>query len=307
MSILITGGSGFVGSALTKLLLEKGYQIYSVSRHPPEKAGNLVPLEGDITKPDLGLRRVPSGISALYHLAGIHSLGGDNDGSIWRTNVLGTNNVVEFCLRHRIPRLYFTSTAYTWKCNPYGLSKIKNEEVLKDAQGLKVTIFKPSIIMGTEEHPYPGHFSQFVLSLIKIHKRAEVIRRRIEGTLRLPVIEPVFRIKGDPQGKLNLVTVDAVAEAIARIKKVGTFWLTNPAPPTLQQLCNWVGEYIMVRLKIEPDKFKPMPLELTFQKMAGAFEPYLWGDDFPSDLKGCPQISREFIHDTIRRTLLSKS
>lgn len=306
MIILMTGASGFLGSLLAKKLLEKGHRIYSVSRHPPELRENLAPLVGDITEKNFGLSTevFREHIDACYHLAGIHRLGEDKDGSIWLTNVAGTRNVLEFCLHHDIPRLYFTSTAYTWECNTYGLSKIQNEREIKEYSekyGLKTTIFKPSIIMGTAEHPYPGHFSQFVSAVIKIHQRAEVIRRKVEGTLRLPVIEPVFRIKGNPEGTLNLVTVDAVAEAMANIDAWGTFWLTNPDPQTLRQLVEWVGKFIMVDMRIEPE-FRPTPIEAAFQKMATAFEPYLQGDDFPSDLKDCP-ITKEFIHETIKRSI----
>jgi len=306
MVIFMTGTSGFLGSLLAPKLLERGHKIYSVSRHPPALSENLVALVGDITEANLGLSEevLPEHFDACYHLAGIHRLGEDKDGSIWLTNVAGTRNVLEFCLHHDIPRLYFTSTAYTWECNTYGLSKIQNEREIKEYSekyGLKTTIFKPSIIMGTEEHPYPGHFSQFVSLVIKIHQRAELIRRKLEGTMRLPVIEPVFRIKGNPQGKLNLVTVDAVAAAIANIDKEGTFWLTNPDPPTLGQLVEWVGEFIMLRMKIMPE-FKPTPIEAQFAKMASSFAPYLEGDDFPSDLSSCP-ITREFIQETIKRTL----
>jgi len=307
MAILVTGASGFVGQVLIPKLLAQGHKVYGLSRHPPEPRENLIPLIGDITQENLGLGKVPRRINAVYHLAGLHSLGEDKDGSIWRTNVIGTYNVVEFCLHRHIPHLYFASTAYTWESNPYGVSKIKNEQLIKDygqLYGLKATIFKPSIIMGTEEHPYPGHFSQFVLALIKLHKRAEAIRRKIEGTLHLPVLEPVFRIRGNPGGKLNLVTVDAVAEAIARTKRQGTYWLTNPDPPTLGQLTEWISEFIMVTVKMVPE-FKPSPIEAQFMKMASAFEPYLQGDNFPSHIKHHPPITKEFIHETIKRTLLT--
>ncbi|GAI59992.1 unnamed protein product [marine sediment metagenome] len=304
MAILVTGASGFLGTVLVDRLLEKGHRVYGVSRHPPALRKNLIPLRGDIIQPDLGLTiEVPRDIHAVYHLAGIHNLGGDKDGSIWETNVLGTQNVIDFCTEHKIPRLYFTSTAYTLGRNPYERSKALCELVIKESGIPHVTIFKPSVVMGTEKHPYPGHFSQFVSAVIKIHQRAEIIRRKIEGTLRLPVIEPVFRIRGNPQGKLNLVTVDAVAEAMANTDKEGTFWLTNPDPPTLGQLVEWVGEFIMVRMKIEPE-FKPTPIEAQFMKMANSFAPYLEGDDFPSDLESC-SITREFIRGTIKRTLLS--
>ncbi|GAH94245.1 unnamed protein product, partial [marine sediment metagenome] len=127
MAILVTGGSGFIGTALTQKLLGKGHRVYSVSRHPPEPADNLIPLVGDITQPNLGLAEMKplKDITIVYHLAGIHSLRqADKDSSIWKTNVEGTKSVLEFCLKHDIPKLFFTSTAYAWTVNPYGRSKI---------------------------------------------------------------------------------------------------------------------------------------------------------------------------------------
>jgi len=306
-ALLVTGASGFVGKVLIPKLLARGHRVYGLSRHPPIGSRNLIPIRGDVTEPNLGLEDVPKDIAAVHHLAGIHSLRTeDKDGSIWKTNVIGTKNVIDFCVKHDIPRLYFTSTAYTWEVNPYGHSKIRNEsslEIAMELHNLRVTIFKPSIIMGTRENPYPGHFSQFVAAVIKIHRRAELIRRKLEGTLRLPVIEPVFRVRGNPQGTLNLVPVDAVAEAMANIESVGTFWLTNPAPPTLGQLAEWVGDFIMVKMKFLPE-FKPSPIEATFQKMVSAFQPYLQGDNFlPSNLKECSSVDREFIEDTIKGIL----
>ena len=300
MKIVLTGASGFLGKALTSKLIAKGYTVYGLSRHPPASDRNLIPLVGDITKPNLGLNEVPSNLKAVYHLAAIHRLGGDKNGSIWETNVVGTENVIDFCLRNSIPRLYFCSTAYTVDegRNVYEKSKILCEKMVKGAGIPHVTIFKPSVVMGTKEYPYPGHFSQFISIVIKIHQRAELIRRKIEGTLRLPVLEPVFRVQGNPEGSLNLVPVDEVIGAMAKIRKEGTYWLTNPYPPSLGTLVGWVGEFIMVRMKILP-YFKPTPIELAFQKLVPAFEPYLYGDNFPSDLKDCPKITREFIHQTI--------
>lgn len=302
MAILITGASGFLGTLLVERLLEKEYKVYALSRHPPEVKENLIPLAGDITKPNLGLDTVPGDIHSVHHLAGIHRLSEDKDGSIWKTNVIGTRNVLDFCAKHDIERLYFTSTAYTKGRNTYERSKALCELLLKESDIPHVTIFKPSVVMGTKEHPYPGHFSQFVSLVIKLHQRAELIRKRIEGSLRLPVLEPVFRIKGNPQGRLNLVTVEAVTQAMADIEEEGTFWLTNPDPPLLGQLVDWVGEFIMVKIRFEPE-FKPSPIESQFAKLASSFAPYLQGDNFPSHLKSCP-ISKEFIQDGIRNSIL---
>ena len=259
-------------------------------------------MVGDILQPNLGLTETPEDIRAVHHLAAIHRLGVDKDGSIWKTNVEGTQNVVDFCLDHNIPRLYFTSTAYTQGRNTYERSKALCESMIKASDIPRVTIFKPSIVMGTAEHFYPGHFSQFTALVIKIHQRAEIVRRKIEGTLRLPIIEPVFRLRANPTGKLNLVPIDAIVDAMAEIKKEGTFWLTHPDPPTLAQLVEWVGSFIMIKIQIEP-LFKTTPVEALFAKLSAAFTPYLWGDDFPSNLRKCPPITKEFITSTIKRSL----
>lgn len=302
-NLLVTGASGFVGTGLIEKLLEKGHRVYGLSRHPPEAKENLIPLVGDILEPNLGLKGVPKDIHAIHHLAGIHSLGEDKDGSIWLTNVDGTQNVVDFCITRDIPHLYFTSTAYTQGRNTYERSKALCETIVNESSIPKVTIFKPSIIMGTPQHFYPGHFSQFVALVIRVHQWADTVRRKIEGTLRLPIIEPVFRLKVNPKGKLNLIPIEDVAEAMVKIDQVGTYWLTHPDPPTLEQLLAWIGEFIMIKIKLVPD-FKPTPIEAAFVKMSAAFIPYLWGDDFPSDLKDCPLITKEFVYDTIKKTIL---
>ncbi|MBL7125412.1 MAG: NAD(P)-dependent oxidoreductase [Dehalococcoidales bacterium] len=307
MAILVTGASGFIGSALIPLLIEKGHRVYGLSRHPPIGSRDLIPIIGDVIEPNLGLKDAPEDITAIYHLAGIHTLNQeDKDSLIWKTNVDGTKNVLAFCLKHDIPRLSFISTAYTWPVNPYGLSKIENESAITEfakEHNIEVTILKPSIVMGTAENPYPGHFSRFISAVIQTHRRAELIRRKVEGSLRLPVIEPLFRIRGNPEGKLNLIQITQVAWGIANIEEAGTFWLAHPDPPTLQQLADWIGELIMVRMKFEPE-FKPTPIEAAFQKMTAAFTPYLQGDNFLSNLKLSPPITKSFIQETVKRTVL---
>jgi len=248
---------------------------------------------------------VDANITGVYHLAAIAKLGKDNDGSMWRTNVEGTKNVIDFCLRYRIPHLYLCSTAYTSTPNVYGKSKVVCEELVKTSSIPKVTIFKPSIIMDTERF-YPGHFSQFVMLVINTLAKARFTWRKIEETLRLPVLlEPVLRIKGNPEGKINLIQLDQVVRGMSSDDETGTFWLTHPDPPTVQQVCDWVGDYIMVRLKVMAEEFKRMPLEVLFAKKIAAFEPYLQGDDFPSHLQLSPPITREFIEQTVQNFVLT--
>ena len=304
MRILLTGASGFLGKALLPLLSTSN-TVYALSRHPPEHSKNVVPLIGDVTEPGLGLTYPPKLIDRVYHLAALHNLGDDKDGNLWKTNVMGTRNVIAFCHRHDVSQLYFCSTAYTVDegRNIYEKSKILCEDTLKECGIPEVVILKPSIVMGTRENPYPGHFSQFVTLLVKAHNRAETIRRKVEGTLRLPLIEPVLRVKGNPDGYLNLVTIDEVAKGMVKPRVPGIYWLTNPNPPTLSQLAEWISEMIRVRFSFHVDEFKRTPIEALVAHKVAAFGPYLQGDSFPSDIKNHPVISREFIHQTIINTL----
>jgi nucleoside-diphosphate-sugar epimerase len=301
MRILVTGASGFMGKALVDKLLEQGHVVHALSRHPPAVKDNLIPVEGDVTVDNLGITYPPK-IDRLYHLAGIVNLGSDKNGVIRRTNVEGTKNVIEFCAKYNIPHLFYCSTAYSsFQRNPYEQSKATAELLVKKSDIPIKTIFKPSIVLGTAEYPEYGHFSQFASTFIRIHRRAEIIRRGAEDILRLPVIRPVFRVRGNGEGYLNLVKIDDVVAKMAEFTEPGTCWLTNPSPPKLSYLLKLIGEVAMVEAIFVKD-FHPNLVESQFNRVMRAFQPYLEGDDFPSDIKKC-ELSEEFLKWTINKQL----
>ena len=282
--VLVTGASGTIGQLLVQKLLAQNHEVWALRRTPDDniKPDRLYTLIGDVTKEDLCLGSANwSYFDSVYHLAGIVNLSlVDKDDLIVEINCYGTARVIKFCEKYGIQHLYYCGTAYAYGGrNPYENSKLAAEVLVKGSKIPKITIFKPSLVLGGHQH-----FSQFVSLLIFLHRRVEIVRRRVEGTLRLPGIEPIFRIKGDEAHCLNLVTSEAVADAMANINDEGTFWLTNPHPPTLEYLGKIVGEFIMVNLQFRRD-FPAMPLEIAFQKLAKPFLPYLLeGDNFPSDL-----------------------
>lgn len=301
--ILVTGASGFLGGAFIPHLLSQGHTVYGLSRHPPPGSKSLIPLRGNVTEENLGLSYAPSGLNAIYHIAGVLRLGEDRDGSIWETNVTGTKRVIDFCTAHDVEHLYFISTAYTQGRNVYERSKALCEMMVKESKIPKVTIFKPSIVVGTEDHTFHGHVVQYALLVIKVHRRAEIVRRQLEGTILRLSTKPVLRVAGNPQRDLNLIQVDQVAMAMAKIKETGTFWLTHPSPPSVKEVLDGIGEFVRIRISVEPEEFLPMPFESIFNRMSKAFAPYLLGDSFTSDLKDCPPITKDFIRDTIEKTL----
>lgn len=302
--ILVTGGSGFLGKAFVQKMLAKGETVYCLSRHPLPGERKLIGLRGDILQPNLGLDDVPGGISAAYHLAGRVSLGEDKDGSIWETNFTGTNNVIEFCLTHKIPHLFYCSTAYSkFRRNAYERSKDDAEEIVKDSKIPSITIFKPSIIVDINDCVQGQHIPEFARIMMKVHRRVDLVRRRVEGSLHLPVLEPVFHFRGNPNGELNIVSLMDVVNGMATITEPGSFLLCNNEPPTVQTIASAIGQMILLKVVVSPE-FNETPIEYAFARLTKSFSPYLKGNHLDSDLKECAKVDAIFIHKMLEKTLL---
>lgn len=308
MNILVTGASGFIGRTLVESLREApDCRVYALYRQPPDQDvfaalhGKVVYARGDILADNLGIDDPVPHFDRVYHIAGMVNLGGDKDGVVWRTNVEGTAQVVKFCARHDVPHLLFCSTAYTMGRNPYERSKRAAEVLIAESDIPRRTIFKPSIVLGTERCPYYGHFSQFARLLVRMHRRAEIIRRGVESWLFLPLLRPKFRVVGNAEGFLNLVKVDDVVAKMASVTAPGTYWLTNPRPPRLGTLLKWIGEAAKVDAVFE-EKFQPTLIERRFNREVKAFLPYLQGDNLPSDIARC-DLTEEFLRWTIQNQL----
>jgi nucleoside-diphosphate-sugar epimerase len=314
MRALITGATGQLGQTLIPLLLARGDELVLLVRDA-EKARKLFPnsrLEiGDVTTP--GLARIdllepsfPGELDAVYHLAADINLGKKHAERTWNTNFGGTQNVVNFCEKNRVPHLYYVSTAYTEKRrNPYENSKAE-AEMLVNTSPFKKTIFKPGIILPCLEDiikPSTGAVYQFARGICSVHKRAEVVRRAVEGTLRLPILEPKFRLKGNADGEVNVVPVDQVAGFIAKTQGEGKFWLTNPLPPTVGEITQWIGQAMYVEIEVLPE-FQMSAIEELFHRIAAPFMSYLEGDVFKSDLPDCPPITAYFIRESVKHSLL---
>jgi nucleoside-diphosphate-sugar epimerase len=110
MRPLVTGGGGFLGSAIVRLLRARGDQVRSFSRgrYPALDALGVEQFQGDLT--DLpALLRAAEGCDILFHVAARAGIGVLED-SFHRPNVLGTENVLAACSSLGIGRLVYTSS-----------------------------------------------------------------------------------------------------------------------------------------------------------------------------------------------------
>jgi dihydroflavonol-4-reductase len=112
MQAFVTGGTGFVGSHVVRVLLQQGYQVKALVR-PSSNLANLRGLDvelvkGDLT--DLNLWQQMRGCQYLFHVAAHYSLWQVDRQLLYRHNVIGTRNVLEAARKAGIERTVYTSS-----------------------------------------------------------------------------------------------------------------------------------------------------------------------------------------------------
>lgn len=169
--IVVTGGSGLLGSHVVKELNRQGKQVKALYHSTkPENAGlqNVQWIKGDILDV-VQLDEIMRDVQQVYHCAGAVSFNPKNKKKLYKTNVEGTANVVNASLKAGVSKLVFVSSvaalgrirekeAITEKMNwteetsnsEYGKTKYLAEmEVWRGiGEGLNAVIVNPVIILG---------------------------------------------------------------------------------------------------------------------------------------------------------------
>jgi dihydroflavonol-4-reductase len=116
VTILVTGASGFVGSAVVRALLARDSQVRVLVR-PQSDLSNVRDLAVEIVEGDLrdpaSLRRACEGCSGLYHLAADYRLWTRTPSDLYASNLEGTGHLMEAALAAKIPRIVYTSSVAT--------------------------------------------------------------------------------------------------------------------------------------------------------------------------------------------------
>jgi len=110
MKVLVTGGGGFLGQAICRLLVARGYDVASFNRglYPELDALGVRQLRGDLADAD-AIRVAARGKDAVFHNAAKAGAWGSYE-SYRLANVVGTDNVIAACRASGIGKLVYTST-----------------------------------------------------------------------------------------------------------------------------------------------------------------------------------------------------
>lgn len=175
MSVLVTGGTGYIGSHTCVVLLEAGYDVIIADNLYNSKLDVLDKIETitgfrpkfyqcDVSNIDeLNVIFNENKIDSILHFAGYKAVG-ESVGvplKYYRNNLLGTIALVESALSHNVSKFIFSSSATVYgdgvvpyhesntlmpSTNPYGETKVMSERILSDTAnvnpGLSITLLR---------------------------------------------------------------------------------------------------------------------------------------------------------------------
>ena len=200
MRVLVTGGTGLVGSHTTAALVADGHEVRLLVRSPDRIAPALAPLGieedvshalGDIGDPE-SVRRAIDGCDAVVHAASVYSLDPREADVMTRVNAPGAETVLGEAVRQGpLPVVYISSTVAFLPGDgmmvgpdspvgrpaaPYARTKAEAEDVARrrQRQGDPVTIVYPGGVYGAPD-PHLGEQMQLIRNLLR--RRVPILLR----------------------------------------------------------------------------------------------------------------------------------
>jgi len=153
MKLLLTGGAGYIGSIVSGLLIEQGHDLVVFDNlergHREAVAPGARLVVGDLRNADEIRQALAPGFDGVLHFAALALVGEsvEHPERYYRTNVLGTLNLLEAMVEHGVGRLVFSSTCAVYgqpdqvpiaetapprPQNAYGASKLAADHMIGD-------------------------------------------------------------------------------------------------------------------------------------------------------------------------------
>jgi len=206
---LVTGGTGFIGSHVTRLLVERGDEVCVAVRPSSNGAAGLPPGVRTVNADILdrrAVRRAMRGIESVFHIAGTTSFALPRR-RVFALNVEGTRIVLEEALRAGVARGVYVSSAAAigpaprgstadesnvWDAGRYAIPYVDSKREAEVtalrliARGLPCVLVNPAHVMGAGD---PGRSSTTLV--LRFMRRA--IPAYVDGTLNIVGVDDVAR------------------------------------------------------------------------------------------------------------------
>lgn len=265
MNILVTGGSGFLGQALCRGLVQQGHDVTSFNRRhaPALDTLGVRQILGDLADRDAVISAC-AGRDAIFHNGAKVGVWGSYD-SFYRANAVGTDNIIAACRRHGIGRLVYTSTpsvahrgrhpvaggtADTVPCgtsfnSPYPATKLIAEKAVLAASdaNLATVALRPRLMWG------PG--DQQVLPRLVSLARAGRLRFVGDGN---NVVDTTYI---DNAAEAHLAAFERLAPAAACAGRA--YFISNGEPRTTREIVNG-----LLRAAGAPEANKTIPFAAAY-------------------------------------------
>lgn len=222
MKLLITGGAGYLGSELCRLLINNSFEVISLSRNHYQHLDelNIKSIVGDIRDTQL-LESILTDIDVVIHLASKSSSWGPYE-DFYQTNVVGTKSLIEACKNSNVKYFIFASSASVAFKNEnqnceneevqlsskfhsfFSITKAKAENIVIKNHGpnLKTIVLRFPILWGKENSPFVSQIitkarknqlniierSDVLVDILYITNAAQAILNAVNGLIENPSI-----------------------------------------------------------------------------------------------------------------------
>jgi dihydroflavonol-4-reductase len=206
---LLTGATGFIGSHVCRLLVERGDDVIATIR-PTSRTEELDRLGVEQARADIcdrrAIRRAMQGVDRVFHVAGTTRLAIARERA-FAINVEGTRIVLEEALRAGVERAVLTSSiaaigpaapgltadeSNVWDAGRHGIAYVDSKHeaevtaIRMVARGLPLVIVNPALVMG------PGDFGRSSTTLVRRFMRRQILAY-VDGTLNIVGVQDVAR------------------------------------------------------------------------------------------------------------------
>ena len=188
MKVALTGAAGHLGAALLQELTKRDIRVKALIRDNDFRSCKDLPVEtvkGDLLHPKI-LKSLMQDCDTVIHCAALISINGDPNGLVHRTNVEGTQLVIDNALQAGIKRCVHISSIHAFQQQPsfevldehrepvnekgfaYDRSKLAGKQIALDANnhGMEVLVMHPTSIIGPYDFK-PSLMGKVIIDLYK--------------------------------------------------------------------------------------------------------------------------------------------